>query len=408
MNFSLCFRNLEVAKRKYMTKIESTPFGESAPGFQTKGSIIKNTYGRYLEEFNEGDIFVHPRAFTIDRSFAQEFATVFMEANPLFLSAPYAVAHGFKDLLISPLQVFNIALSLGVQNNSEKAVANLGYYNVQFLKPVHPGDTLTSRTKILKVDDKGTDKPGIVHVRTLCLNQLNEVVLQYERKIMINHSNGKPKGNPKPGNPSAFFPENKTPSIELPDLKFPTELRDGTWDSTYFETFKAGDIYIHSNGRTITDEHLPWTYRMGNTHPLHYDKLYSKGLSGTMSGEPIVYGGLVFAWLIGLASRDISENMIWELGYTEGYHTQPAISGDTVTAISRILKTEDVGNKYGIAAGEVHLQFIGLKNIKAADAFEKYGDDLFIKENDKKKHGKEKIADKIFEIERKLVIKKKP
>ncbi len=391
-----------------MTNIESSPFGESAPGFQTKGSLIKKTYGRYLEEFKEAEIFVHPRAFTIDRSFAQEFATVFMEANPLFLSAPYAVAHGFKDLLISPLQVFNIALSLGVQNNSEKAVANLGYYNVQFLKPVHPGDTLTSRTKILKVEDKGADKPGIVHVRTLCLNQINEVVLQYERKIMINHSNGKPKGNSKPGNPGAYFPESSKPSIELPDLKYPSEQRDCTWESTYFESFQPGDIYIHSNGRTITDEHLPWTYRMGNTHPLHYDRLYSKGLSGAMSGEPIVYGGLVFAWLIGLASRDISENMIWELGYTEGYHTQPAISGDTVTAISRIIHTEDVGTKYGIPAGEVHLQFIGLKNIKSSEAYEKYGDDLFIKENDKKKLGKEKIADKIFEIERKLVIKKHP
>jgi 2-methylfumaryl-CoA hydratase len=49
-----------------------------------------------------------------------------------------------------------------------------------------------------------------------------------------------------------------------------------------------------------------------------------------------------------------------------------------------------------------------LKNIKASDAYEKHGDDLFIKENDKKKFGKEKIPDKIFEIERKLVIKKKP
>jgi 2-methylfumaryl-CoA hydratase len=147
---------------------------------------------------------------------------------------------------------------------------------------------------------------------------------------------------------------------------------------------------------------------MGNTHPLHYDKLYSKGLSGPMSGEPIVYGGLVFAWLIGLASRDISENMIWDLGYTEGYHTQPAVSGDTVTSISRIIHTEDVGNKYGISSGEVHIQFIGLKNIKAIEAYEKHGDDLFIKENDKKKFGKEKIPDKIFEIERKLVIKKKP
>lgn len=391
-----------------MKRIESLPFAEAAPSFKEKSEVIRKSYGRYLEEFKEGEIFLHPRAFTIDRSFAQEFSTVFMEANPLFLSAPYAQAHGFRDMLVNPLQVFNVALSLGVQNNSEKAVANLGYYNVQFLAPVYPGDTLSSRTKVLKVEDKGADKPGIVHVRTLCLNQLSKVVLQYERKIMINHSNGKPKGNSKPGNPNSFFPELKNTVIDLPELHFPTELRETTWENSYFESFKAGQVYIHANGRTITDEHNPWTYRMGNTHPLHYDRLYSKGLTGPMSGEPIVYGGLVFGWLVGLCSRDISENMLWELGYTEGYHTQPSISGDTVCAISRILSATDVGDKYGIPAGEVHLQLIGVKNIKASEAYEKFGDDLFIKENDKKKLGKEKIPEKIFEIERKLVIKKKP
>jgi 2-methylfumaryl-CoA hydratase len=391
-----------------MLRIETTLFPELAPTNQMKGEVIKNTYGRYLEEFKEGEIFIHPRAFTIDRTFAQEFATVFMEANPLFLSAPYAHAHGFKDILVSPLMVFNIALSIGVQNNSEKALANLGYYNVQFLSPVYAGDTLTSRTKVLKVDDKGTEKPGIVHVRTLCLNQHGKVVLQYERKIMINHSNGKPKGNSKPGNEKSYFPENSKPFIDLPKLHYPAHYRENTWENNYFESFKPGQIYIHSNGRTITDEHYQWTYRVGNTHPLHYDKLYSKGLTGTMSGEPIVYGGLVFAWLIGLSSRDISENMLWDIGYTEGYHTQPAISGDTVTGISRILKTEDVGMKYGINAGEIQLQFIGFKNIKASDAYDKFGDDIFLKENDKKKLGKEKIPEKIFEIERKLVIKKKP
>jgi 2-methylfumaryl-CoA hydratase len=60
-----------------------------------------------------------------------------------------------------------------------------------------------------------------------------------------------------------------------------------------------------------------------------------------MSGDPIVYGGLVFAWLEGLASRDVSENSVWELGFTEGYHTQPSVSGDTVAALSRVLAAED-------------------------------------------------------------------
>ena len=68
-----------------------------------------------------------------------------------------------------------------------------------------------------------------------------------------------------------------------------------------------------------------------------------------MSGEPIVYGGLVFAWLDGLASRDVSEHAIWELGFTEGYHTQPAFAGDTVGALSRILAVEDVPGADGYA-----------------------------------------------------------
>jgi 2-methylfumaryl-CoA hydratase len=386
-----------------------TPFEELAPStpIQT-GDVIRKIYGRYLEEFQEGDIYLHPREFTIDRSFAQEFATVFMDANPLFLSAPFAQAHGFNDMLVSPLQVFNVALSLGVQNNSEKALANLGYYNAQFLQPVYPGDTLSARTKVLKVNDKGEDKPGIVHVRTLCLNQKNEVVLQYERKIMIYRSNGKPKGTPEPSAINAPFPESDAPLLKLPSLKFPTNFKNATWSATYFENFKPGQIYVHQNGRTITDEHYQWTYRMGNTHPLHYDKLYSTGISGPMGGEPIVYGGLVFAWLFGLASRDISENMLWEIGFTEGYHTAPSMSGDTVTCITRILETKDVGTEYGIPAGEVQCQVIGLKNIKANDAFAKYGEDLFYKENDKKKLGKEKISEKIFEIERRILIKKKP
>jgi 2-methylfumaryl-CoA hydratase len=392
-----------------MKQIEQNPFKELAPSTTVStNEIVKKTYGRFIEEYVEGDVYIHPRAITIDFGFAQEFATSYMDANPLFLSKTYAQAHGFKDMLVSPMMVFNIALSLGVQNDSEKAMANLGYYNVQFLQPVYPGDTLSASTKVIKIDDKGKDKPGIVHVRTLCLNQTNELVLQYERKIMVLHSNGKPLGNGKSGDKNAFFPEQEKPILKLPSLTYPKEFRNLTWESTYFESFNEGQIYIHANGRTITDEHFSWTYRVVNTHPLHNDKLYSKSLSGAMSGEPIVYGGLVFAWLIGMASRDISENMLWDLGYTEGYHTVPSISGDTVTAISRILKVEDVGDKYGIPAGEVHLQFIGLKNIKSAEAFEKYGADLFTKENDKKKLGKEKIAEKIFEIERKLVIKKKP
>jgi len=323
-----------------------------------------------------------------------------METNPLYLNVEFAKAHGYRDIPLSPLMVMNLALSLGVQNDSEKAVANLGYYDMHFLQPVYPGDTLRSKTKILDRKERG-EKPGIVTIRTIALNQNNELVVQYDRKIMVPPAGKKSEPTTTTG---GSFEDTETIELQIPvPGKIPTDL---TGTQTYFENFNVGDILIHKNGRTITEEHIPWTYRVMNTHPLHYDRLYSTGRKGPMSGEPIVYGGLVFAWLCGLASRDVSENALWDLGYTEGYHTQPAFAGDTIGAISRVLAKEE--GPSDLPAGIVSFQLIGVKGITATAAVDKYGADLFEKENSKKKAGKEKISEKIFEIERRLLVKNKP
>jgi 2-methylfumaryl-CoA hydratase len=360
-------------------------------------------YGRYLDELEPGQVFEHPRGFTFTSSNMLEFARTFMQANPLYLNTEYARAHGFAHLLASPQMVFNVTLSLGVQNDSEKAIANLGYYQVQFLRPVYPGDTLRSFTQVLERKDRGTDKPGIARIRTVSINQDNAVVLQYERKIMVGW-----RGERLPTTPASAvdtpFPGEDRPLLSLP-LTGKVVAPGLTGPNTYFEDFAAGDIIVHANGRTITEEHMALTYGVGNSHPLHFDRLYSSAQSGKMSGEPIVYGGLVFAWLEGLASRDVSEHAVWELGFTEGYHTQPAFAGDTVGAITRILATDGApgANGYGV----VSMQLIGVKNITAAAALEKYGAELFTKEDAKRDLGMDKIADKIFEIERRLLIQRR-
>ena len=337
-------------------------------------------YGRYLDELEPGQVFEHPRGFTFDRTNMLDFARTYMQANPLYLNAEYAQAHGFRDLPASPQMVFNVTLSLGVQNDSEKAIANLGYYQVQFLRPVHPGDTLRAFTRVLERKDRGADKPGIARIRTVGVNQDNAVVLQYERKIFVGWRGDRLPTTPAP-DVTTPFPDEDTPVVELPLSE--TRVGEGlTGPNTYFEDFSPGDIIVHANGRTITEEHMALTYLVGNSHPLHFDRVYSSGLSGKMSGEPIVYGGLVFAWLEGLASRDISENAVWELGFTEGYHTQPAFAGDTVGAITRILATEPIPDAPGY--GIVTAQLIGVKNVSAARALEAHGEDLFINEDAKR------------------------
>jgi 2-methylfumaryl-CoA hydratase len=366
-------------------------------------------YGRYLEEYVPGQVFVHTRGFTFDRGQCDLFARNFMQMNPLYLNVEYARAHGFKDTPASPQMVFNVVLSLGVQNDSEKVIANLGYYNAAFLEPVYPGDTVRALTLVVDRKERGEDKPGIVTIRTLGLNQHNKVVLQYERKLMVAYRGERPATTPLAEGVAPEFSWVEQPVVNLPD-GLASALhhlpRDLTGWNTYAGYFQPGDIIVHSIGRTITDEHYNLTYQVGNTHPLHYDKVFSQGLSGKMSGEPIVYGGLVFAWLEGLASRDVTENAVWELGFHEGYHTQPAVAGDTVSALSRVLAVQDAPGDLAESASVITYQFIGVKNMKAVDALDQFGEDLFIKENDKKNLGKEKLASKIFEIERRVLVKK--
>lgn len=391
--------------------IKFTAQTELAPGTEINLDKVRHPqYGRYLEEYVPGQLFVHPRGFSFTQSNIDFFSRTYMQCNPLYLDLEYAKAHGFEKMPASPQMIFNVVLSLGVQNDSEKVIANLGYYNAQFLNPVYPGDTVRAMTMVVDRKERGADKPGIVTIRTLGVNQKDEVVLQYERKLMVAYRGDRMPTVPVAEGELPAFPWQDDATVNLPD-GLPTALRHVpktvTGWSTYAEDFSPGDVIVHNNGRTISDEHFALTYQVGNTHPLHYDKVFSQSLSGPMSGNPIVYGGLVYAWLEGLASRDLSENAIWELGFTEGYHTQPAFAGDTVFGLTRILQVEDAPGDLQDVASVVSLQFIGVKNITSAAALEKHGADLFIKENDKKALGKSKITDKIFEIERRLVIKKR-
>ena len=250
-------------------KIKIAPQKEKAPALAVSLENVKRpTYGRSLELFREGDVYVHPRGLTVTAGLASLFATSFHEANPLYLNAEYAKALGHPSCPASPQLVFNVVLSLGVQNDSEKAIANLGYYDAQFLRPVYPGDTIRSLTKVLAKKDRGEGKPGIVTIRTLGLNQRDEPVLQYDRKIMV-----APDGSAPPSAAAAAaadagtattrptvamgFPDVAGGSCEIPaPQKAPRNL---TGARTWFDDFKKGDVIVHANGRTITDEHVAWT-----------------------------------------------------------------------------------------------------------------------------------------------------
>jgi itaconyl-CoA hydratase len=65
-------------------------------------------------------------------------------------------------------------------------MANLGFDDVRFTKPVYAGDTLYAETTIL--DKRGSNsRPdhGIVAVETRGINQRGEIVMTLKRSILV-------------------------------------------------------------------------------------------------------------------------------------------------------------------------------------------------------------------------------
>lgn len=116
-----------------------------------------------------------------------------------------------------------------------------------------------------------------------------------------------------------------------------------TRDDNLFEDFTVGETIVHPRGRTVCDEHMLWTNVVLNTAQLHFNqKLCDDSPETTFSGRRVVYGGIVFAFVAGLASEETEENAIAQLSYDEGRHLSPVFAGDTLFAESTILsKSED-------------------------------------------------------------------
>jgi len=84
---------------------------------------------------------------------------------------------------------------------------------------------------------------------------------------------------------------------------------------SYFEDFTVGDTLVHFRGRTITetDNHM-FTSLVMNTAQLHFNQdMVDKDPKNYYDGRRVVYGGVVLAFVVGLASEDTSENALAEL-----------------------------------------------------------------------------------------------
>src|SRR4051812_50195037 len=78
-----------------------------------------------------------------------------------------------------------------------------------------------------------------------------------------------------------------------------------TRDDNLYEDFTVGETIAHPRGRTVSEaEHMMWTNFVLNTAQLHFNqKMCDDSPDTTFGGRRVVYGGVVFPLLPGLASR---------------------------------------------------------------------------------------------------------
>src|ERR1700749_2707744 len=145
-----------------------------------------HSYGRYLEEFEEGAVYKHWPAKTVTESDDHLFCLITMNHHPLHINDVYAAGSQLgKNVVVGPL-VYSLALGMSVSDVSGKAIANLATEELSHPNPVFHGDTLFCETEVLEVKPSRS-KPdrGTVRVHTRVLNQDGVLVAEFKRLVLV-------------------------------------------------------------------------------------------------------------------------------------------------------------------------------------------------------------------------------
>ncbi len=134
--------------------------------------------GLYFEDFNIGQTFKHPIHRTITEADNVWFSTLTHNPAPLHLDAEYCKTTEFgRPLVNSGLTLgFMVGISVG-DTTLGTTVANLGWDDVRFPKPLFHGDTIRVETEVLELrDSKSRPANGIVIFEHRAFNQDDELV----------------------------------------------------------------------------------------------------------------------------------------------------------------------------------------------------------------------------------------
>lgn len=129
-----------------------------------------------------------------------------------------------------------------------------------------------------------------------------------------------------------------------------------TGSSNYFEDFEVGAVYRHVRGKTVGEfENQILTHLVMNTAQAHFNE---DAMQDSPWGQRLVFGLVTGSIVVGLATQDVAENALAELGLDGLRFTAPVFHGDTLYAYSEVVAKEESDRE---GAGAVVFRHHGYK-----------------------------------------------
>ncbi|MEE2777593.1 MAG: MaoC family dehydratase [Acidobacteriota bacterium] len=112
-----------------------------------------------------------------------------------------------------------------------------------------------------------------------------------------------------------------------------------TGNGNYFEDFEIGQSLRHVRGKTVGEfENQILTNLVMNTAHSHFNE---DAMKDSAWGQRLVFGLVTGSIVVGLATQDVAENALAELGLDGLRFTAPVFHGDTLYAYSEVVSKED-------------------------------------------------------------------
>ena len=296
---------------------------------------VQTGAGNFFEDFRVGQSLVHAPSRTLTQGDQALYTALFGARFAPASSVVFASDMGFQGMPLDDLLVFHTVFGKSVPEVSLNAIANLGYADCRFLKPVYAGDTLSAVSEVIGTRENANRESGIVYVRTTGTNQHGEPVLTYVRWVMVRKRDVSAAVPPAtvPDLPSAIAPSALHVFAGRPPSAAQRALSGG---KKAFPDYAVGDRIDHVDGVTVEEaEHMMATRLYHNTARVHFNAHSER--DGRF-GRRIVYGGHVISIARALSFNGL-ENAWFIAGINAGRHVAPCFAGDTVYAWSQVTGT---------------------------------------------------------------------